>query len=111
MTTTTSAVHDPGRPGPDEMAPSSEAYVRLVPSGSVIETLRAQLGETRALLGRLEPARAEYRYAEGKWTVRQVLQHMVDGERILAFRLLCIARGETQGLPGYDENVYAATTG
>jgi uncharacterized damage-inducible protein DinB len=59
---------------------------------------------TIAALGRLSPAQAAHRYADGKWTVRQVLGHMIDAERIFAYRLLRIARGDQTLLPSFDEN-------
>ncbi|MFN6135613.1 MAG: DinB family protein [Bacteroidota bacterium] len=51
---------------------------------------------------------ALFRYAEGKWSVKQVLGHLIDCERVFAYRAMCIARGETQALPGFDENAYVA---
>src|SRR5205085_8014952 len=49
----------------------------------------------------------DYGYAEGKWTIKEMVQHMIDAERIFCYRALCIARGEMQSLPGFDENAYA----
>lgn len=54
--------------------------------------------------------KADYAYAEGKWTLKEMLQHMIDTERIFAFRALCISRKETAVLPGFDENSYAANS-
>ncbi len=51
-----------------------------------------------------------FRYAEGKWSIKELVQHLVDADRIFAYRALCIARGETVSLPGFDENVYAAAS-
>ncbi len=54
--------------------------------------------------------KADYAYAEGKWTLKELLQHCIDTERIMVYRALCIARGEKQSLPGFDENSYAAAS-
>ncbi|MCU0374976.1 MAG: DinB family protein, partial [Chitinophagaceae bacterium] len=59
-------------------------------------------------LSELPEDKLHYAYAEGKWTIAQVLQHMVDTERVFAYRAMCIGRGEAQALPGFDENSYAA---
>ena len=58
------------------------------------------------LLDRVAPERETYVYDEGKWTIRQIVGHLIDGERVFGYRALCIARGETQDLPGFDENAY-----
>ena len=70
--------------------------------------MRSTLDEMLAFLDDIDPEKADYRYAEGKWSVKELLQHVIDTERIFSYRALCIARGETQSLPGFDENVYAS---
>ncbi len=94
------------RPADDEFAPFYAKYVAAVPEGDLLDTLERQLEETVALLDTIGEARAAHRYAEGKWSVKQVVGHMADAERIFAYRALCIARGETVSLPGFDENAY-----
>ncbi len=64
-----------------------------------------------ALLGSIGEARGAFAYAAGKWTVKRLWQHVVDGERLFCYRALCIARGETASLPGFDEDLYAANDG
>lgn len=99
-------------PGDDEYAPGLATYVRLAPTGApAVELLARQREEMVSSLARLSEAGAGYRYAPGKWSVRGVLGHVVDSERVFAYRLLCVARGETAGLPGFDEDAYAATAG
>ena len=63
------------------------------------------------LLHPLTEAASQYRYAEGKWSIRELLGHLVDTERIFAYRALCLARGERQPLPGFDENAYVENAG
>lgn len=99
------------RPRPDEYAPHFQSYVDRVPDGDVLATLERQGSTTAALFAGVGEARAGYQYAPGKWAVRRVLQHVVDGERLFAYRALCLARGETASLPGFDEDLYAANDG
>lgn len=81
-------------------------YVARVPPGDVIALLRRQIGETSALLRPLDAAGARHRYAPGKWSVIEVLGHICDTERIMAYRALRIGRGDETPLAGFDENVY-----
>lgn len=98
------------RPQPDEYAPYFERYVSKVPPGGsdILGQLSKQIDDTVALFGSLSDAQAEFRYGPDKWTVKQVVGHMADTERIFCYRALCFARGETAELPGFDENTYAA---
>ena len=94
------------RPEAGEHVPYFGRYTALVPDGPIIDTLRKQMEETTALLARVPAAREEHRYAEGKWSVKEVVGHMADAERIFAYRALRIARGDATPLPGFDENEY-----
>jgi uncharacterized damage-inducible protein DinB len=98
----------PARPEPNEYASYYEKYVSLVPEGEVFGTLERQGAETLALLRGVTEERAGHRYGEGKWSVKQVVGHIVDVERIFAYRALAIARGERQPLPGMDQDEYMA---
>ncbi|MEM6327823.1 MAG: DinB family protein [Bacteroidota bacterium] len=93
------------RPTPSEYAPFYAGYVAAVEGDEVaIEgALVTQMDETEALLKSLDP---DHRYAPGKWTVREVVQHMIDCERAFAFRALWWARGSTDPLPGFDQDVW-----
>lgn len=93
------------RPDPAEYAPYFQRYLDLVPEDDIVAALAEQVEETASRLRQLED-RAAYRYAPGKWTIKQVVGHMGDTERILAFRALSISRGETNPLPGFDEDSY-----
>jgi uncharacterized damage-inducible protein DinB len=94
------------RPAPDEYAPYYGRYIALVPDGPIVETLRSQIAETAALLGALPEAKGEHRYEPGKWSVKEVLGHVIDGERIFSYRALRFARRDETPLPGFDENLY-----
>lgn len=91
-----------------EHLPYYAQYIALVPAGDVLAALEAQLADTVALLDALGEERAGYRYAPGKWSAREVMGHIVDTERIFAYRALCAARGEGAPLPAFDENAYVA---
>lgn len=101
----------PERPRSGEFAPFFQAYIDRVPDGDVIETLERQGEATAAWFARIDEATGSVAYAPGKWTVRRVLQHITDGERVFAYRSLCVARGEELSLPGFDEDRYAANDG
>ena len=97
------------RPAPTEHAPYYSRYIDLVPDGDVLATLGAQVETTAAALRDLPAARADLAYAPGKWTVRQVLGHVIDTERVMAYRALRFARADATPLPGFDENHFAAS--
>lgn len=97
-----------GRPGPAEYAPYYGRYVDLVEDGPLEAALRAPGLE--ALVRGLDPALGGHRYAPGKWTLSQSVQHVIDTERIFAARALRIARGDRTPLPGFDQDAFAETT-
>jgi hypothetical protein len=98
----------PAKPQTNEYAPYYEKYVSLVPEGDVAETLSRQGEETLALLQGIGEDRAGHRYEPGKWSIKQVVGHIVDTERIFSYRALAIARGERQPLPGMEQDEYMA---
>ncbi|MEL6615295.1 MAG: DinB family protein [Bacteroidota bacterium] len=91
------------RPEPSEYAPFYAGYVEGVPEGDLVEILSAQPDAWAALL---DGADADHAYADGKWTVRELTQHVVDTERVFAFRALWWARGDEADLPGFDQDVW-----
>lgn len=97
-----------GRPADDEYAPFYAGYVSLVPEQDVLVALERQLDELRALRAAVPGARESFRYAPDKWSVRQVVGHLTDGERVFGHRLFCFSRGEQAPLPAFDENAYVA---
>lgn len=94
------------RPKADEHLPYYGKYIALVPDGPIVETLRRQIEETSALLRGVPRDREEHRYAEGKWSVKEVVGHLADGERVFAYRALRFARADQTPLAGFDENTY-----
>lgn len=94
------------RPRPDEYGTYYRAYVDLVSTDDFQAALQEEGEATRAFLAGLAEERGDHRYAEGKWSIKEVLGHLLDSERIFAYRALCFSRGETQPLPGYDHDAY-----
>lgn len=94
------------RPGPEESAPFYHGYIAKVPGEHIGAYLADQPQAIERLLGSLDDAAGRSRYAPGKWSVKEVLGHLCDAERIFAYRLLRIARADETPLPGFDENAY-----
>jgi hypothetical protein len=95
------------RPLPGEYAEGYAPYLAKAPEGDALALLEAQLGEVTALYAGLSEAQGGYRYAPGKWSLKDLLQHLSDAERIFTYRCLRIGRGDTTPLPGFDENAFA----
>ena len=95
------------RPDPGEHAEYYARYVDLVPDGDILEILRDQLGETLVLLQQVPRERENYRYAPGKWSLREVVGHVLDTERVMAYRALAMSRSEGVDLPGMDQEEWA----
>lgn len=94
-------------PDPSEYAPFYHTYIeRAAARNPDVVALLAEQRSTIGALGALPAATAEHAYAPGKWTVKELLGHVTDGERIFTYRALRFARGDTTPLPGFDENVY-----
>ena len=94
------------KPVPTEHAPEFSRYVTLVPEGDIIQTLVQQSENTLALLQTLPSDKADFRHAPDKWSVKELLGHLIDSERIFSFRALCFARNDQTPLPGYEQNDY-----
>jgi uncharacterized damage-inducible protein DinB len=99
------------RPTEAEYATFYARYVALVPETDVVGVLEHEIDEIRRLLASVSPGKESYRYAEGKWSIRQVLGHLVDAERVFGYRAFCFSRGEQAALPSFDENQYVAAAG
>jgi len=94
------------RPAETEYAPYYGKYLGLVPEEDVLEALRAELPKTLALLRGVPDAEAGRTHPPYTWTIRQVVGHLNDCERIMGYRALRFARGDATPLPGFDENAY-----
>ena len=95
------------RPDATEYPPFYARYVAGVPETDVIAALRDSARELLAVLTAIPDARGGFRYAPDKWTIRDVIGHMIDAERIFGYRALRLARGAATPLPGFEENDYA----
>lgn len=96
------------RPLPAEYRPYFQRYIDLVPDGDIVDILATQQDDVVQFFSSLPADRHDYRYAEGKWSIKQVLMHIVDTERVMSYRALVAARGDvTTVLYGMDENLYA----
>ncbi|MBS4192051.1 DinB family protein [Bacillus sp. FJAT-49705] len=94
------------RPEASEYPAYYSSYVNLVPEGDIVSILSQQKNEMIELLKDMTEMQSLFQYDSDKWTVKEVLGHIVDTERIMGYRLLCFARGEASPLPGFDENAY-----
>ena len=94
------------RPTSGEYAPSYERYISLVPEGEIVATLEQQLDSTLALLGTIEESKANSRYAPEKWSIKELVGHLIDSERIFAYRALRFARNDQTPLSGFEQDDY-----
>jgi len=99
------------RPRASEYAPFYAGYVALVPPGDVLETLAEQRGTLRSTAAAVPADRERFRYAPGKWSVREVFSHLGDAERVFGHRAFRFGRGDETPLPGFDENHYVEASG
>lgn len=94
------------RPKQNEYVPYYDPYIKKLVGNDIIKILTDQLERTVNLLKSIDEEKGNYAYAEGKWSIKEVLGHLIDGERIFCYRALCIARGEQQPLPGFEQDDY-----
>jgi hypothetical protein len=92
------------RPQESEYHPYYERYISLVPDGDIVATLNRQLDETLALIRSIPEARGGFRYAEGKWSIKELLGHVIDSERVFAYRALRFGRGDATPLAGFEQD-------
>jgi hypothetical protein len=85
-------------------------YVNQTTDDDVLQAIQANTKTALAFLREIPDEKWDHRYAEGKWSIKEMLQHIIDTERIFSYRALCIARGEKASLPGFEENDYAAAS-
>ena len=96
------------KPQPDEYAPFYKGYVDLVGEDDVLEKLASNRKKTYYFFLSIPPEKADFAYAEGKWSVKEVLGHMIDTERVMSYRLFRFARADHHPLAGFNENFYAS---
>jgi hypothetical protein len=94
------------RPAADEFLPYYARYIDLVPEGNLVDLLAEQQPDTLRMLRRIDDERGLYAYAPGKWTIKEVIGHLSDAERVFSYRALRFARGDAQPVAGFDENAY-----
>ena len=94
------------RPAPTEYAPYHEKYVSLIPDGGIVNTLTQQAGEMLNLLRSIPEAQGNSRYAPEKWSIKEVVGHIIDCERIFAYRALRFARNDPSPQPGFEQDDY-----
>jgi hypothetical protein len=99
------------RPDASEYAPFYHGYVEAVPEGDIVDLLRSGGQELAEAIGRIPEDRGGFRYGPEKWSIREVLGHLIDAERIFAYRALRVGRGDHTPLASFDENEYVKTAG
>jgi hypothetical protein len=105
---TTAVAASAQKPEKSEFLPYYERYIALVPDGDVISTLTSQMTDTQSLLNALPASVATYRYAPDKWSVNEVVGHLIDSERIFTGRALRFARNDATPIPGFEQDDYVA---
>ncbi|MFL5602508.1 MAG: DinB family protein [Gemmatimonadaceae bacterium] len=106
MTTAAVVTVSATKPAKSEFLPYYERYIALVPDGDVVSTLASQIKETLILLRGLPASVSTYRYASDKWTVNELVGHVIDSERIFAGRALRFARNDPAPIPGFEQDDY-----
>lgn len=99
------------RPEATEYAPYYERYVSLVPGGDILATLAEQMDTTQRTLRSIDEERAAYRYAPEKWSIKELVGHVIDAERIFAYRALRFARNDQTELSGFEQDDYIRHAG
>ena len=94
------------KPEKSEYDPYYEKYISLVDESELMATLENQSDEIRTLTSKLGEHRGTFAYAEGKWTVKEVLSHLIDSERMFAYRIFRIARGDRTPIEGFEQEGY-----
>ncbi len=97
-----------GKPEPTEYLAYYGKYVSLVPEGDIVTTLAKQIEETTSLLHSIPESRGGFRYAPDKWSIKELVGHLIDSERIFAYRALRFARNDQTPLPGYEQADYVS---
>ena len=100
-----------GPPDLTECPAVHRGYVARVPPGAILSILETQIDDTKRMLAGLDPTAAEYRYAPDKWSIKDVVGHLCDVERVFTYRALRFARNDATPLPGFEQDDYVASGG
>ena len=100
-----------GKPGPDEYPEWYDGYVKSVPEGNILDILQSQLEVVETIASGIDEDTALFRYAPGKWSIKEVFGHINDAERILSYRALRYIRRDTTDIPQYDHDEYVTAAG
>jgi hypothetical protein len=99
------------RPDATEHAESYAGYIKQVPDGDLVKTLERSGKDLVDLLNGVQESRGDFAYGPGKWTLKEVIGHINDAERVFGYRAMRIGRGDTVALPGFDENAWVPMSG
>ena len=92
----------------EQVAPYYHRYIQLVPGANALAYLQNNLENTLGFLQGISEEKSQFAYQPGKWSIKEVVGHLLDTERVFAYRALCIARNDKTSLPGFEENDYVA---
>src|SRR5437870_2520715 len=95
------------RPEATEFAEYYTGYINTVPGADILGFLEQQLNSTLRLMRGLDETKGDFRYEPGKWSIRELLGHIIDTERVFSYRALVFARGDRTPLPGFDQDIWA----
>lgn len=96
-----------GIPQADEASPYYFRYIDLVTDGNILQVLRSQMEEALSLFSGISEEKSLHRYEPEKWSIRELLSHVNDAERVFTYRAICFARGDHGPLPSFDQNAWA----
>lgn len=99
------------KPEASEYAPFYETYISIVPNADIVSVLEAQRLQMAQMLAGCSERDGNFRYAQDKWSVKEVLGHLIDSERIFSYRALRIARADPTPLPGFEQDDYVRAAG
>lgn len=98
------------RPETNEYAPYYNNYISLIDGDNVMSVLNSQVAEIRSMFADVPEERGAFAYADGKWTIKELLSHLIDGERIFAYRIHRISRGDKTPIEGFEQDDYIANS-
>lgn len=94
------------KPQKEEYDPYYERYVSLVDESNLVDTLAAQVAEIETMFRSIPEDRGTFAYADGKWTIKELFSHLIDGERMFMYRIFRIARGDKTPIEGFEQDGY-----